>query len=81
MKEKKNYIYARTGLTYTHLSSQEPEVCHKHLGRLFPGVGRLVHGDEGRIVELVSPQREVLHLAKVCYDATEGRPAGGHAAT
>ena len=44
---------------------QEPAVCHKHLGRLFPGVGRLVHGGDGKIVALVSPQEEVLHLAKV----------------
>ncbi|KAK8381897.1 hypothetical protein O3P69_015122 [Scylla paramamosain] len=43
---------------------QEPAVCHKYLGRLFPGVGRLVHGRDGKIVALVSPQEEVLQLAK-----------------
>lgn len=58
------------------LPSQEPEVCHKHLGRLFPGVGRLVHGQDGRIVELVSPQREVLHLAKVRRGAAEEKRCG-----
>lgn len=45
-------------------------MCHKHLGRLFPGVGRLVHGGDGKIVALVSPQEEVLQLAKVLATAT-----------
>ncbi|XP_053633338.1 dynein axonemal heavy chain 6-like [Cherax quadricarinatus] len=45
---------------------QEPKVCHRYLRRLFTGVGRLVHGKDGKIVALVSPQEELLSLAKVC---------------
>nr|XP_045596380.1 dynein axonemal heavy chain 6-like [Procambarus clarkii] len=46
---------------------QEPDVCHKYLRRLFTGIGRLVHGKDGKIVALVSPQEEVLTLAKVTW--------------
>ncbi|KAK3885101.1 hypothetical protein Pcinc_010652 [Petrolisthes cinctipes] len=43
---------------------EESEVCHAYLTRLFPGVARLIHGSEDRIVALVSPQQETLTLAK-----------------
>lgn len=53
------------GVLSANVVLQENEVCHAYLTRLFPGVARLIHGREDKIVALVSPQQETLTLAKV----------------
>lgn len=67
LKSDLQYTTGPGAVYYNNVSIQlqEPKVCEKYLRRLFTGVGRLVRGKGGRIEALVSPQEEVLHLAKV----------------
>ncbi|KAK4320548.1 hypothetical protein Pmani_008612 [Petrolisthes manimaculis] len=57
------FLLPDTDLLHLLTRGEESEVCHAYLTRLFPGVARLIHGSEDRIVALVSPQQETLTLA------------------
>ncbi|XP_068222067.1 dynein axonemal heavy chain 6-like [Palaemon carinicauda] len=65
---------------------QEADICNKYLSRIFTGIGRLIRGEDGQIVALVSPQQEKLRLAKsvVAHHGVEdwiGRVESGMRAT